>query len=597
MLKKFFLNFLSSFAGAWVALVLFVVCGVIVVISLIGKASLSSAESVSVTKHSILKISLDGTLSERETPGEPDVMQLMQGNIEKEQTLDVLTEAIREAKENKNIEMIYLDCKSLSAAPATLHALREELADFRKGGKKIYAFADEYTLGTYYVASVADSIFVNPVGSVAIQGIGGGSLFFKNFFDKVGIKFEVVKVGTYKSAVEPFISDHMSEPARAQLDTLYGGIWSFIRNEIAERRGIKAAQIDTLVSRDMLFLQDGKYAVKAKLADKAVYTREIKGILADAVGVDKDDLNFVSPDDIVAQTDWASQYGAKKQLAVLYATGEIAEGSKTGINCENLVPVITKLAEDDKVKGLVLRVNSPGGSVFGSEQIGEALEYFKSKGKPLAVSMGDYAASGGYWISCGADRIFADPLTVTGSIGIFGLFPNIEGLAQKLGINFETVETNPGAVFPTLYRRFTPTQQAAAQEFINKGYDKFINRVATGRKMSDAAVRRIAEGRVWGAQTAVKIGLVDELGGLEDACGWVRKKCDDGEKLTVVAYPEINADFWSMIKKSANADVVAVVTKQIMQMAPSESFGIVASQFVRQNPVQTRMPYIFITLN
>ncbi|MDE5774248.1 MAG: S49 family peptidase, partial [Muribaculaceae bacterium] len=423
MLKKFFLNFLSSFAAVWVALGLFTITAVIVIFALIGKAGASMTTTESVKKHSIMTIELSGTIEERERPTEIDYIGLMQGDIERPLTLDMLVSAIREAADNKSIDMIYLKCDYISAAPATLHALRQELVDFRKSGKKIYAYGDGYTLGTYYVASAADSIFVNPVGSIAIQGLGGTTMYMKDLFDNLGIEFEVVKVGTFKSAVEPFIMNEMSAPARAQLDTLYGDMWRYIKDDISARRKISATQIDDLINKDHLMLQDGVYDVKCKLADRAVYEREVDEILAEAVGVDKEKLNFVSPATVAAMAEIFSGYNSKRQIAVLYATGEIAEGSKTGINCEALVPVIVDLAEDDNVRGLVLRVNSPGGSVFGSELIGEALEYFKSKGKPFAVSMGDYAASGGYWISCVADRIFSYPLTINLSIGIYGLLP------------------------------------------------------------------------------------------------------------------------------------------------------------------------------
>lgn len=589
MLKKFFLNFLSSFAAVWVALGLFSVTAVIVIVALVGKAGMSGGEVESVSKHSILRISLDGAIAEREAPADINYMDLVNGDFEKAQTLDVLTEAIREAKTNKNIDLIYLSCEHLAASPATLHALRSALEDFKESGKKIYAYGDSYTTGSYYVASVADSLFVNAEGSIGLQGLGGTTLFMKDFFDKVGVQFEVVKVGTFKSAVEPYILNEMSEPARAQLDTLYGNMWRFMRNEMAKPRKLTAEAIDRLINTDNIMLQDGRFAAKAHLADKAIFKRQLDGILADAAGVDVKKLNFVSPSTLVGQTDWGMEYGSKRQLAVLYATGEIMEGSKTGINCETLVPVITKLAEDDNVKGLVLRVNSPGGSVFGSEQIGEALEYFKSKGKPLAVSMGDYAASGGYWISCGADRIFADPLTITGSIGIFGLIPNVEGLAAKVGINPVNVSTNPEANFPSLFKSMSPEQHAAMQHFVEKGYERFIDRVATGRDMAPSKVRLIAEGRVWDASKALEIGLVDQLGELEDACEWVKEKVDDGDKLDIAVYPKYEPGFWDMIAPQAQTAMMKMLTDKIMSLAPDAVFGQMAVNIVTRRPVQARM--------
>lgn len=589
MLKKFFLNFLSSFAAVWVALGLFTMTAVIVIIALIGKIGASGADTESLKRHSILRIDLSGVIEEREESRDVDYVGIVRGDIERPQALDVLVSAIRTAADSKDVDMIYLKCDGVSAAPATLHALRSELAKFRAGGKRIFAYGDGYTAGTYYVASVADSLFINPAGSIALQGIGGTTVYMKNLFDNLGIEFEVVKVGTFKSAVEPFILNEMSAPAHAQLDTLYGDVWRIMRDEIAQRRKISADQINRLINESNIMLRDGKYDVKCKLADRAVYERQMDGIFADAMDMDKEDLNFVTTASMVDINKLVAGIGSKNQIAVLYATGEIAESSRAGINCEVLVPVITELADNDNVKGLVLRVNSPGGSVFGSEQIGEALDYFKSTGKPFAVSMGDYAASGGYWISCGADRIFADPLTITGSIGIYGLLPNIEGLARKIGINPQTVTTNPDANFPSLFARMTPAQHAAMQTYIEKGYNDFIGRVAKGRKMSEAKVRQIAEGRVWAAPTALKIGLVDELGQLEDACEWVKAKIDSKKKPDIVSYPQFTPGFWDILQSAGQSAMMQMLSDNIMKMTADAWLGETAVNVIFRNPVQARM--------
>lgn len=590
MLKKFFLNFLSSFAAVWVALGLFTVTAAIVIISLIGKAgaSMSTGNAESLSRHSILRINLDGAIEERETGAEPGLTDLMSGGIEQAQTLEQLTQAIREAKKSKNVDMIYLKCGSPAASPATLHALRNELVDFKAGGKKIYAYGDSYSTGSYYVATVADSLFVNPQGAISLQGLGSVSLFMKDFFDKIGVKFEVVKVGTFKSAVEPYILNEMSGPARAQLDTLFGNMWRFMRDEMLSSRKLPAGTIDTLINRDYVALQDGRFAAKTRLVDRAVYEREIKEILADAIDVEVNKLNIVSPETVIDDNGFGMEYGAD-QIAVLYATGEIAEGVKSGINCEKLVPLIVSLADDDNVKGLVMRVNSPGGSVFGSDQIGEALSYFKSTGKPYAVSMGDYAASGGYWISCEADRIYADPLTITGSIGIFGLIPNISGLAEKLGIHAETVSTNPNANFPSLFKEMTPAQRAVMQAYVDKGYDQFVKRVAKGRKMPESKVRLIAEGRVWDAGKALELDLIDELGGLQDACDWVRGKCKKGDDLKIAVYPKLEPGFWDFVRSNSQSELMQMLTNKIMSMSPDEAFGRVAVNIIQRHPIQARM--------
>ena len=542
MLKKFFLNTLSSFVGAWIALVLFGVVGVIVAVGLVAGMH-GTDEVASVKKHSILTLELSGSIVESETPSSINYTALMSGGIEKPQTLNVIVEGLKEGADNKNIDALYIKCGAALASPATFNAIREAVKEFKKTGKKVYAYGDVYTLGTYYVASVSDKIFLNPYGEIAIQGLGSTSMYLKGLFDKLGVEFQVVKVGTFKSAVEPYISTQMSEPARAQLDTLFSTMWDFMKDGICDnRKKLSGSEIDSLVNNGLMF-STAEFAAESGFVDEVVYERVMDERLAKLIDVDKKKLNFVSPSTLIGQLPWTDAYSSKNNIAVLYATGEIVDGASTGINYQKLVPIITQLADDDKIKGLVLRVNSPGGSAFGSDQIGEALDYFQSKKKPLAVSMGDYAASGGYWISCGADRIFADPLTITGSIGIFGLIPNVKGLSDKLGINPQSVSTNPAADFPTLFTPMDEKQLSIMQKYVETGYDRFIKRVATGRKMTEAKVRQIAEGRVWNAMKAKEIGLVDELGSLKDAIEWTAKKADIYSKYDVSVYPVYEPSF------------------------------------------------------
>lgn len=590
MLKKFFLNFLSSFVGAWVALGLFCVVAVLVVLSLIGKIGMANSNPEKVTKHSVMTIDLSGSIIERENPAELDYISLIQGNIEVPQTLLNLTNAIRQAAEDKDIDMIYLKCGMLNAGIATQRALREELSKFKKSGKKIYAYGDVYDLPNYYIASVSDSIFVNPAGCVAINGISGGTLYFKDLLDKIGIRMQVVKVGTFKSAVEPYISNEMSAPARAQLDTLYGNIWNQMKTEICNNRKLKVAELNSMVNNDYLQLQDGYFAAKKKLVDKAVYERTMDSRIAEAVGVDPENLNYVSTEAMNLKGS-SLNIGKKEKIAVLYATGEIMEGTKTGINCEVLVPLITELAEDDDVKGMVLRVNSPGGSVFGSEQISEALKYFQDQGKPLAVSMGDYAASGGYWISCEADKIYADPMTITGSIGIFGLIPDASELAHKIGVTPQFISTNPSADFPSILRPMTEPQLAAMQSMIERGYDKFITRVANGRKINKAKVESIAEGRVWDGATALKLGLVDELGNLESAIDWVKLEVNKESKgdLNVEYLPEMQPSFWDMVAISAQSQARITLMKEAAKFVPESDYALEVANILRRRAIQSRI--------
>lgn len=593
MLKKFFLNTLSSFVGAWIALILFGIVGVIVAVGLVANIQ-GTESSVGVKKHSILTLELNGTIVESETPTSIDYITLMSGNVDKPQTLNVIVESLKEAANNKDIDALYIKCGAASASPATFNAIRTAVKDFKKSGKKIYAYGDAFTLGTYYVASVADKVYLNPYGQIAIQGLGSTTMFLKGLFDKLGVEFQVVKVGTFKSAVEPYISTQMSDPARAQLDTLFTTMWDYMKKGICEnRKKLTSAEIDSLVNNGLMF-SSADMAVKAGLVDEAVYERTMDERLAKLIDVDKKKLNFVSPSTLTGQLPWTDAYSSKNNIAVLYATGEIVDGASTGINYQKLVPIITQLADDDNIKGLVLRVNSPGGSAFGSDQIGEALDYFQSKKKPLAVSMGDYAASGGYWISCGADRIFADPLTITGSIGIFGLIPNVKGLADKVGVNLQSVATNPDADFPTMYTPMNEQQLAIMQKYVNNGYDRFIKRVAKGRKMSEAKVRRIAEGRVWNAMKAKEIGLVDELGSLNNAIEWTAKKADVFSKYDISVYPVYEPSIWDMISSS---DLEAAKMMKASYNDNVNDFAIeLAQKILSRNRILARMPEFEIVI-
>lgn len=595
MLKKFFMNALSSFVGAWVAILLLGAVVAMVVIGILGSMATGS-ETVSVKSRSVLELKLEGSIQERESADAPDPMQLMQGDFEQPQTLDAIIEAVKMAAENRNIAALYLDCGAVSASPATLNAIREALLEFKKSGKKIYAYGDALFTGSYFVASVADRIYLNPAGEISMNGLGSTSLYFKNLLDKLGVTFQVVKVGTFKSAVEPYIMDEMSGPARAQLDTMFNGMWGFIREKISEsRKGVTPALIDSLVSIRNISFAPPALAVESGLVDSLLYGREIDDRLAQLVGVEKEKLNKVSPSVLLGQTPWASAYTSKNQVAVLYACGEIADGNDREINYEKLVPVIVKLADDENIKGMVMRVNSPGGSVFGSDQIGEALDYFMKKGKPLAVSMGDYAASGGYWISCCADKIFADPMTVTGSIGIFGLIPNFAGTMSKIGVNPQTVSTNPSANFPTGMKPMDERQLAVMQQYVDRGYDRFVSRVAKGRKMSKNRVRAIAEGRVWDGMNARRIGLVDSLGGLDKAVDWTAAKAGISDKYEVAAYPQVEPNFWTIMAKQGG------FSGSLIASGLKNNFEAFAEAYVRRilarERLQARMPEISVTFD
>jgi protease-4 len=599
MLKRFLLNILSSFVGTCIAVGLIVMSVFLLFVGIAGSISLSSTRSMeSVKSRSILEIKLDGEITERESSMEPSLMSVIQGDINAPQTLDVIVESVKEAAVNENIVAIYLNCGYPAAGAATLDAIRHALLDFKKetgGKKKIIAYGDQLTQAAYFVASVADEIHLNPAGELSLSGLSATNPYFKGLLDKLGVQFQVVKVGTFKSAVEPYILYEMSAPARAQLDTLLNVNWAYIRGAIAScRSGVSPESVDSFINKDHVAFEKANFALKHGLVDSLTYGRNIKRRLASLSGREVEKLNIIKPSTLVSQTPWSDSYSAKNQIAVLFACGEIADGNSNQINYEDLVPVIVELADNENVKGLVLRVNSPGGSVFGSDQIGEALDYFKSKGKVLSVSMGDYAASGGYWISCNADRIFAEPLTITGSIGIFGLLPNFKGTLDKLGVNMETVSTNPQSIVMTGFKPLDEQQLAVMQKFVDRGYDDFTSRVAKGRKMSKQKVLSIAEGRVWAAPSALKIGLVDSLAYLQDAIDWTASKAKVSDNYNIVSYPKVEPNFWSLMR--SGTITMAELKSALNQDKESTLRKYLLQRILSRNKVQARMPEFKVTL-
>lgn len=587
-MKKFFFNLLSSFVGAWIALVLFVVALVIVGVGMLGKVG--SKSTAKITDKSVLVLNLEGEISETEPDVSAlEVLQLINEGKDTRQTLQTIVNALEEGADNKSIKGLYIKCNGAEASPATLNVIRTALEKFKESKKPVYAYGDALTQGDYYVACAADSMFMNPQGMINLHGVYGITPYMKGLFDKFGITFDVFRVGTYKSAVEPYTMTEMSTPARAQLDTLYNEIWTTIKGGIAKSRKISASLPDTLINRDNITFCSGEFVKKSKLVDALCYERTMDERIAAAIGVDKKELNFVSASTLEAMWNAKKIGSVKNSIAVLYAVGAINDHADEGINFETIVPIINELAEDENVKGLVLRVNSPGGSAFGSEQIWEALEGFKKSGKPYAVSMGDYAASGGYYISCGAQRIFADPLTLTGSIGIFGLFPQLQGLVSgKLGVNMELVATNPSAVFPNPYKPMTDVQREAMQEYINRGYELFVNRCAQGRKMPVEKIKTVAQGRVWSGLHAKQIGLVDELGTLDDAIAWVKKEAGLKD-FARINYPENSNTMQALMRQLNSVKAATLLTGNSEVYDFAAPFAPYLLNILHRSPIQARM--------
>lgn len=555
MMKKFLLIVCGSFVGTTLALLVFMLMSIVFSIAMMSIGSSMSKSTTAVQKNSILHLKLEGEISEREGGGDMSMMALIQGDNTSSIGLNTLIAAIEKAKTDKKIEGIYIECEGAAAAPATRQTLRNALKNFKQSGKWIYAYGNEAIgQGDYYLASVADSIFINPVGAVDVHGMASANPYFKKLLDKVGVEMQIIRVGTFKSAVEPYMLEDISEANKLQTEHYMGSIWHNMRDSMAADRKIDVARFDQMTD-SILVCMEPDSLVKNKIVDGLCYPVEMEARLKALTKVKKDDkLRLVSPANYATDVEKSV---SDDHIAVLYAVGEIVQqGSNNpmsdldAIVGEKVVKQIKELQDDKHVKGMVLRVNSPGGSAFASEQIWKALEDFKASGKPLAVSMGDYAASGGYYISSGAQRIFAEPTTITGSIGIFGMIPCTEELVEnKLGVHMAVVKTNENADMGILTKHLTPAQKNALQRMINNGYDLFTKRCAQGRHVTQDSIKQIAEGRVWDGMTALKIGLVDELGNLQAAIDWVAKKANMKKDFKTQNYPALSEDWRSILSK------------------------------------------------
>ena len=555
MMKKFILIVCGSFVGAFLAFLIFMFTAMAMSFAIFGSMGSSGAKKAIVTDHSILKIDLGTTIEERGGDAALDMLSMLSngGMPSPSLGLNTLVSSIENAAKNDKVEGIYIECNGVSAAPATLQTLRRALKDFKKSGKWIVAYGYEgINQADYYLASVADSIYLNPVGAVDLHGMASVTPYMKKLLDKVGVEMKIVRVGTFKSAVEPYMLDDMSEANRLQQEHYLGAIWNELRDSIAAGRKLQSPALNTLCDSVIVTFTPTQL-MQAKLVDELVYRNEMEDLLRARTKVDKgDDLNYIEPADLSDDLEAAV---SGDHIAVVYAVGEIdgatsMYSSEEGINSEKLSETIHDLMKDDNVKGMVLRVNSPGGSAFGSEQIWKAVMDFKAAGKPVAVSMGDYAASGGYYISCCADRIFAERTTITGSIGIFGMLPDASELIEnKLGVHMASVKTNENADLGAMGKKFTPSQLAAFQNMVNQGYELFTQRCADGRHVTQDSIKQIAEGRVWDAITAKQIGLVDEFGGIAEAVNWVANKAKMGKDPKTQNYPALEDPFLTMLDK------------------------------------------------
>lgn len=587
-MKSFIKYTLATVVGVFITMTLFSIIGIVSFAGMMATEGMGSP----IKEKSIMRLNLSGVLAER---SENNPFASFMGNGNESLSLEDALLALRKAAKNKNIEGVYIEVGSFGATPAMAQELRQALLEFKKSGKWVLAYGDSYNKMDYYLASVADSVLMNPEGSVCFNGLSSQIMFFKDVMDKLGVKMQVYKVGTYKSAVEPFICTEMSPANREQVTSFLFSIWTNVLKEVAVSRGLDTSSLNALAD-SLTFVSEPELSVKAGLVDKLCYMDEVKTILREKCGLDDDDddLVFTSVTDVAKSEELDDK--VEEEVAVYYAYGDIVQKRASGasgmnqsaqIVGEEMIKDLQDLREDDDVKAVVIRVNSPGGSAYASEQIWREVCLLKEK-KPVVISMGGMAASGGYYISCAADRIFAEPTTLTGSIGIFGMIPDYsELMCDKIGLKVDVVKTNEMSDFGVMGRPFNEAEGAQLQKMVNRGYDTFTKRVADGRGMSQDSVKLIAEGRVWTGEQGLKIGLVDELGNLDAAVEYAAKKADL-KKYRSVSYPEPSNPF-SMFLNKQKAGYLDAEVRDILG-DNYVSFSIIR-QIKDMDHLQARIPF------
>lgn len=566
------------------------VVGVMSVMSIVGMIASSSATK-DVADNTVFVIDLNGQLQER---AEDDIMAVLSGGRTDVIGLDDLLLAIKKAKNNDKVKGIYIQSGLfVSDSYASLQAVRKALVDFKKSGKWIVAYGDVYTQATYYLSSVADKVYLNPSGQVEWSGICSQTMFVKDLMAKFGVKMQVVKVGAYKSATEMFTGDKMSDANKEQVSAFINGIWNTVCTDVAKSRKVTVAQLNQYAD-NMITLGDPKDFVKYKLVDKLLYVDQLKAEVKKLMNLkDDDDVNTIGI------TGMAGVPGGSDDgdcIAVYYAYGDIVDNA-TGMASRSHVidgakvsADLRDLADDDDVKAVVIRINSGGGSAYASEQIWRAVQLVKAK-KPVVVSMGGMAASGGYYMSCSANWIVAEPTTLTGSIGIFGMFPDASGLlTEKLGVKFDEVKTNKNSGFGTMARPFSEEEMGYLSAYIDRGYKLFRQRVADGRRLSIDAVEKIAQGRVWLGQDALKIKLVDQLGGLDDAVAKAAKLAKVNDYYTA-EYPA-KASWMDDLMDNGFSSGSYIDEQMRMTMGEYYSTFMLLKNINRQSAIQARMPYV-----
>ena len=589
-MKQFFKFMFASFLGTLLVIAFMMITMIIIGISSV--ASLSNSKEVTVKPNSVLHMKFDYPINDR-TPSDAfnfDMSSLMGGGIKASDNsgLNDILHNLNKAADDSNIAGIYLDLSTVSASSATLKEIRDKLIEFKKSGKFIISYSEGYSQGAYYLASVADEVMLNPDGMLDFHGMSAQLMFYKNVLEKLGVEMQIVRGpnNRYKSAVEPYFLDKMSEANREQMETLLSSVWGDLINDISASRNISPEKLNQIAdSIETMF--SAEKALENKLVDRLAYKDEVIERLKERTSTEK--INSISNADYaIACKDTKT---TKEKIAVVYAIGSIngGEGDDTSIGSETTSKAIRKARTDKNVKAIVLRVNSPGGSALASEVIRREIE-LAQKEKPVIVSMGDYAASGGYWISTNTDRIFAQPTTLTGSIGVFGVIPNAqELLTDKIGLTFDEVKTNANANFGGITKPLTPFQMAKLNESVAKTYNDFTSLVGKTRNLRQSYVDSIAQGRVWSGRDALEIGLVDELGGLEKAIAYAAEKAElkDYSIMELPKQKDVFEKLMEMTKPDNDFD--AIMKTKLGNYYPY--FEALKNIATTDDPIQARIPF------
>lgn len=551
--RKFWRVVFGSMLGFFLSTILVSFLYLFMMIGMIATLSKSSTDTVQVKENSLLKIDLAQSISERTVSTPFDDFAGYDSAI----GLNDILAAIRKAGGDPKIKGIYLNLSNVAASPATLKEIHDALLEFKEYKKFIYAYSDAYSQSGYYLASVADQVVMNPTGNLLLKGYSFQIMFYKGLLDKLDVDVQVIRHGQFKSAVEPYILDKMSEANTKQMTALVNSLWECTANDIAAARGITIDRLNQIVDNLSCFNPDS--ALEMKLVDKLAYADDMEKMLKKKMGVGEDaKMNVVALKSYAKSIRKSEKSGDK--IAVVYAVGNISDGkgdNDQGIYSESFIKEFRKAYQNKDVKAIVLRVNSPGGSALASEVIWREIELAKKAGKKVVTSMGDYAASGGYYISCNSDYIIAQPNTLTGSIGVFGMIPSIQNtLKNKLGITIDGVKSNEHSDFLSGYRAMDATEVDVMQQNVEQTYALFTKRVADGRKMTVAAVDSIGQGRVWSGKDALAIGLVDALGSLSDAiekAGELAKVSVPQER--VIYYPQQKSFFEKLFNKEEETEM------------------------------------------